>query len=143
MQSLKGAAAVVISTILLTLSLPLMAEPVPPGGDDEIRNRLAPFGSVCRAGEDCGAATAAASGGTLSGEAVYNQFCFACHATGVGGAPLFADAEAWEPRIAKGMDALMASTLNGVGAMPPKGTCMNCSDDELRAAVGHMTGQAL
>ena len=142
MQSFKGAAAAVLSIVLFTLTLPLVAEPVPPGSHDEIRSRLEPFGSVCRAGDDCGASVAAAGGEPLSGEAVYGQFCFACHATGVGGAPLFADAEAWAPRIAKGMDALMVSTLNGVGAMPPKGTCMNCSDTELQAAVEHMIGQA-
>ena len=128
--------------ILLALTLPLAAEPVPPGADDEIRSRLAPFGSLCRAGEDCGAAVAAASGAPLTGEQVYSQFCFACHATGVGGAPLFADAAAWAPRTAKGIDALMVSTLNGVGAMPPRGTCMNCSDEELQATVEYMTSQA-
>ena len=40
-----------------------------------------------------------------------------------------------EPRIAKGMEVLMDSTLNGIGLMPPRGTCMNCSDDELRSVV--------
>lgn len=130
-------------TALLALSLglfsqPLRADAVPPGTDDDIRDRLAPFGNLCRAGDDCGSSAAVADAGPLSGEAVYNQFCFACHATGASDAPIFADAEAWAPRIDKGMDTLMASTLNGIGMMPPKGTCMNCSDDELQAAVDYM-----
>ena len=130
-------------TALLALSLgllsqPLRADAVPPGTDDDIRDRLAPFGSLCRAGDDCGSSAAVADTGPLSGEAVYNQFCFACHATGASEAPIFADAEAWAPRIDKGMDTLMTSTLNGIGMMPPKGTCMNCSDDELQAAVDYM-----
>jgi cytochrome c5 len=120
----------------------LGADSVPPGTDDDIRERLAPFGSLCRAGDDCGSASAVADTGPLSGEDVYNQFCFACHATGASDAPIFANAEAWSPRIDKGMDALMSSTLNGIGMMPPKGTCMNCSDEELRAAVGYMVEAA-
>jgi cytochrome c5 len=114
---------------------------LPPGTNDEISERLTPFGSVCRSGDDCGVVAAGAASGPLSGQQVYDQFCFACHATGVGGAPLFGDAAAWEPRVAKGLDELMASTLNGVNAMPAKGTCMNCSDDELNAAVDYMIEQ--
>lgn len=142
MQSFKAAATAFASMVLLALAVPAIAEPVPPGGDAQIRERLTPFGSVCRTGEDCGAATAAAGGAALTGDAVYNQFCFVCHATGVSEAPLFANADAWAPRIAKGMDTLMASTLNGIGAMPPRGTCMNCSDEELQAAVNYMVEQA-
>ena len=111
---------------------------VPPGTSDDIDQRLGAFGSVCRAGDDCGASTAAASSGPLSGQQVYDQFCFACHTTGVGGAPKMGDAAAWAPRRDKGMDVLMDSTLNGLNAMPAKGTCMNCSDDELTEAVNYM-----
>jgi len=115
-----------------------VAYAVPPGTPDEIRERVQPFGSLCRAGEDCGQATAAAASGPLSGEQVYNQFCFACHTSGVGGAPILGDAAAWEPRIAQGVDTLLQHTLNGINAMPAKGTCMNCSDDELRDAMQYM-----
>ena len=115
---------------------------LPPGTDDEISARLEPFGTVCRTGDDCGAATAAVASGPLSGQQVYDQFCFACHMSGVGGAPLFGDVEAWAERSAKGMDVLMASTINGIGTMPAKGTCMNCSDDELSSAVTYMLDNA-
>lgn len=125
-----------VVTTLTVLSV--QADAVPPGTDDQIRDRLAPFGSLCRAGDECGSVSAAVASGPRSGEDVYNQFCFACHATGASDAPLFADVEAWAPRIAKGMDTLMASTLNGIGMMPAKGTCMDCSDDELQAAVDYM-----
>ena len=111
---------------------------VPPGTTDEIAERVKPFGSVCRSGDDCGTIAAAAASGPLSGQAVYDQFCFACHATGVSGAPKLGVADDWTPRVAKGMDTLMNSTLNGLNAMPAKGTCMSCSDDELQAAVDHM-----
>ena len=79
-----------------------------------------------------------------SGEQVYQASCQSCHASGAANAPKFADAAAWQPRIAKGMDALYASALNGVPgtAMLPKGTCAACSDDELKAAVDYMVEKA-
>ena len=117
------------------------ASAVPPGTDAEIESRIIPFGTVCRAGDDCGSASAVAATGPLSGQQVYDQFCFACHATGVGDAPMLGDAEAWAPRVDKGMDVLMASTLNGINTMPAKGTCMSCSDEELNAAVTYMLEQ--
>jgi len=122
--------------------LAAVAYAVPPGTTDEIRARVQPFGEVCRTGADCGQAAAAAASGPLSGEQVYNQFCFACHASGVGGAPVFGDAVAWTPRVAQGVDVLLNHTLNGLNAMPPKGTCMNCSDDELRGAMQYMVDAA-
>ena len=128
-----------VAAMLAVLSV--HADAVPPGTDDEIRDRLAPFGSLCRAGEDCGSGAAVAASGPRSGEDVYNQSCFACHATGASGAPILGDAESWAPRIEKGMEALMASTLNGLGMMPPKGTCMACSDEELQAATEYMIHQ--
>nr|MCS5577811.1 c-type cytochrome [Alteromonas macleodii] len=27
---------------------------------------------------------------------------------------------------------------NGINAMPPRGTCGNCSDDEIKAAIEYM-----
>jgi cytochrome c5 len=115
------------------------AERVPPGTEQEIRERLKPFASLCRAGEDCGGGEAvAATGGARTGEQVYNQFCGTCHAAGIAGAPTLDDTEAWEPRLAQGMDTLWDHTLNGINAMPAKGTCMNCSDEELRAAMDYM-----
>ena len=69
------------------------------------------------------------------GQAIYDKHCRGCHIAGVGGAPKPDDAAAWAPRIAKGSDAMLQTVLSGKGAMPPKGTCMSCSDDELKAAI--------
>lgn len=71
-------------------------------------------------------------------EAAYQRSCFACHASGAGGAPKPDDAAAWEERLEKGMDAVMANVIGGMGAMPPRGLCLDCSDSELRAVVDHM-----
>lgn len=74
-----------------------------------------------------------------TGEEVYQTKCSVCHATGAAGAPKFGDAAAWGTRIEKGSDALYASALKGVNAMPPKGMCMDCTNDEIKAAVDYMT----
>jgi len=76
------------------------------------------------------------------GEAVYHSVCFACHATGVAGSPVFGNKELWAPRIATGMDALYHSAINGKGAMPPKGGKFSLSDDEVKAAVSYMVDHA-
>jgi len=107
----------------------------------EIEERIAPVGEVCLQGDSsCGGAAVAASSGPRSGEEVYNSACMACHTTGAGGAPMLGDAAAWADRIAKGTDALYASGVQGVPGtgMIAKGGCMNCSDEEIHAAVDYM-----
>jgi len=79
----------------------------------------------------------------LSGKEIYDTKCFVCHATGVANAPKLGDAAAWAPRIAQGMDVLMQSAIDGKNnVMPPRGTCMECSDDDLKAAIEYMTSQS-
>ena len=79
-----------------------------------------------------------AAAGPRSGEEVYNAHCAACHGTGVAGAPKVGDAAAWAPRAAQGIDTLLSHATNGLNAMPPKGTCAACSEDELKGAIEHM-----
>ena len=119
-----------------------VAESRPPGTDDEIRARLQPFGTSCMEGDTtCGGIPAAvASGAARSGQEVYDTFCFACHATGLTGAPLFQDEAQWAPRLEKGMDALVESSMAGINAMPPMGTCMACSEEEMAAAIRYASG---
>ena len=80
----------------------------------------------------------------MSGEQVFKKHCFACHMTGAANAPKIGDAEAWAPRIAKGMDALVLAAINGIPntAMPAKGTCTSCSEEELQAAIDFMVQQS-
>lgn len=143
-----------LSVLTLCFAASAAADRVPPGTDEQIRERLQPFGQLCRAGEDCGAGgqasqgstpaagdMASAGGGAMSGEQVYNQFCGTCHNAGVAGAPVLGDGEVWESRLAKGMDTLWDHTLNGFNAMPAKGTCMGCSDEELRNALDYMVAE--
>lgn len=76
------------------------------------------------------------------GLATYTKSCAVCHATGVAGAPKLGDKAAWAPRISTGADALVASVTNGKGVMPPKGTCMDCSGADLKAAVDYIVSQS-
>ena len=76
-----------------------------------------------------------------TGEEIYKTKCFVCHLTGAAGAPKIDDKAAWAPRLATGMDALFTSVKNGKNAMPPKGTCMDCTDDELKATIEYITSQ--
>ena len=110
---------------------------------DEIAARLQPAGQVCVFGEACAQGMkipGAAPAEPKTPEGVYNTYYQACHATGANNAPVFGNAEAWQPRIAKGIDALYESGINGFnnGAMPARGTCVDCTDDEIKATVDYM-----
>ena len=83
-----------------------------------------------------------ASGGRRTGQQIYDTFCFACHATGVTEAPLFGSLEQWQPRIDKGVDTLVATSLTGLNLMPPMGICMSCTEDEMRDAIQYIVDNA-
>jgi cytochrome c5 len=95
----------------------------------------APAAAAPAAAAPAAAAPVAVAAG--AGEALYKQSCAMCHATGVANAPKFGDKAAWAPRIKQGMDTLVASAVNGKGAMPPKGGS-NASPAEVRAAVEYL-----
>lgn len=111
--------------------------------EDQIRERIAPVGEVCLEGEDCGSTAPAAesSDGPRSGEEVYEAACTSCHGSGVAGAPVTGDADAWSSRVDKGMETLIDHAINGFNAMPAKGGCGGCSDEEVQAAVEYMVEQ--
>ncbi len=72
------------------------------------------------------------------GESTYQQACAMCHAAGVADAPILGEQAAWAERIALGRDALISSSINGKGFMPPKGGQTQLSDDDVTAAVDFM-----
>lgn len=77
-------------------------------------------------------------------EATYMMSCFACHSTGAAGAPKVGpgNADAWAPRLEKGMDAVVANAINGLNTMPPKGLCFTCSDADLAALIDYMVSSS-
>ena len=63
-------------------------------------------------------------------------------ATGLLGAPKIGDAAAWKERADHqgGLDGILAKAITGINSMPPKGTCADCSDAELKGAIQKMSG---
>ncbi|WP_263081837.1 c-type cytochrome [Endozoicomonas sp. Mp262] len=112
----------------------------------EIAERIAPVGKACETDQECaknaGVIASSSSSGPRSGEQVFNQFCTACHTPGLLNAPKINDKATWSARMDElgGFDKLLSNAINGIGSMPAKGTCMNCSDDEISSAIEYMSG---
>lgn len=84
----------------------------------------------------------AVSSQAADGKTVYETVCKICHATGVMGAPKFADKAAWAARSKQGLAVLEERAIKGfkgkMGMMPPKGGNAALTDDEVKAAVAYM-----
>ena len=103
----------------------------------EIAKRIQPVGQVKIAKAEV-AEKPDGVGAASVGEKIYNKFCVACHSTGLAGAPKKGNQADWKPRIAKGAATLLKHAISGLNAMPPKGTCMQCTNKELQAAIKYM-----
>lgn len=111
--------------------------------EKQVSERLAPEGQVALESEvgAMNTAAAGASSGPRSGEEIYQSKCVACHSTGAAGAPKLGVAADWESRVAQGMETLYTNAIQGIRGMPAKGLCMDCSDDEVKAAVDYILAQ--
>mgnify|MGYP000185647007 CR=1 FL=1 len=124
--------------------------------ESNIAERVSRTGTVCLKGEECAGAVmssgaeeaeapAEVATGPRAGDAIFNTYCTACHSTGAAGAPKVGDAAAWTAHLeANGNDfeALWKSGWNGKGAMPSKGMCADCSEEEFSGAVQYMLDQS-
>jgi len=81
-----------------------------------------------------------------NGKATYNKVCIACHMTGVAGAPALKNKARWTEIAAKGIKQLHQDAINGFtgkyGVMPARGSCTDCSDQDLFDAVAYMLRKA-
>jgi cytochrome c5 len=105
--------------------------------EQQVAARIAPAGHVSMAGQ----VAAVTSGGVESARAggdIYAINCIACHSSGVAGAPIMGDVAAWSARLEQGLETVYTNAINGIRGMPMRGTCMDCSDDEVKAAVDHI-----
>jgi len=118
---------------------------------DALAKRIAPVGKVCLEGQSCQQDAAAIQVAEASpskeytgrsGDKIYHTYCIACHSSGAAGAPRLGSAREWQPRIAKGMDTLVKHSIEGLGAMPPKGFCSDCSDEELAHVTQYMVDKS-
>lgn len=132
--------------------------------DEAVLERIKPVGTVCIKGQVCNGdkaskqaeqpaaeqaqaepvaqepAVAASAGRT--GEQVATQSCNVCHGSGILQAPVTGDTAAWQVRAdaAGGLAGLLKVSKAGKGAMPPMGTCADCTDEELTSAIKFMSG---
>jgi len=119
-----------------------------------IAERIRPAGEVCLAGQPCAGEPAAAaigdsppssvaSGETFNAEQTYQQSCAICHNSGMAGAPKLGDNDLWAAQLEeKGLPLLVQNAITGINAMPARGMCMTCSDENIEALVRYLIGQA-
>ncbi len=77
-------------------------------------------------------------GSKNEGEQIVKHFCANCHAVKPLislGAPKIQQKNDWEPRVKKGLQQLLEHTTQGFNAMPVRGGCFECSDEQLALAI--------
>lgn len=75
------------------------------------------------------------------GKEIYNHFCVNCHDINPKiplGAPRVGVKKDWVKRLDQGVGQLFQHTSEGVNAMPPRGGCFECSDEQLRLVLCYM-----
>jgi cytochrome c5 len=104
-----------------------------------IETNTSPIGQVNVAGaSEQAAAAATAAAAPLTGEQLYKKDCAFCHDNGTAGAPKYGDAAGWAPHLAKGADVLKEHALKGFKAMPARGLCPQCTDEQTLSALDYM-----
>ena len=127
--------------ILCTVGLFIHTQQAFAAKTSTIAERLKPVGQVHIKKLSKAKLVAKASATPLSGKEIYANNCTTCHQDGVAGAPKLGDAAEWDKRKKdKSIEGLVKNAIQGVGFMPPKGTCMDCSDADIEAAVKFMLG---
>lgn len=113
--------------------------------DEEIAQRIKPVGVVCVQGDECAKSVAVAAPSASAGrsaEDIVAKYCSVCHVSGLLGAPIIGETADWQARADAqgGIDGILKTAISGVNAMPAKGTCSDCSDDELMSTIKYMSG---
>lgn len=137
-----------IKLIIFGMLLPLLTNAASDFDRDQIQKRIRPIGEV-RVTKDLSDDASPTqitnkpqqvdTAEQNPGAKIYEQYCKTCHQNGLAGAPKYRVDVDWKPRMAeKSMDDMVANAIKGINAMPPKGTCMSCSDEDIRMAVEYM-----
>jgi len=152
----KGMQSRVVKMSLMIVGLSVAGAALAQSARDQlIAERLAPAGSVCLAGEACvtgssaagsTASTAApamaqAASAEFSASATYEQYCAMCHNTGMANAPRRDDAAHWTARVAEvGLATITNNAITGINAMPARGMCATCTDEQIGELVQYLSG---
>lgn len=91
-------------------------------------------GALCASADD---------GATLLDERqarLFGEICATCHVQPGIGAPIVGRPDDWADARARGLEQMLARTVDGYLGMPPLGTCGSCSEDDFRALIRFMSG---
>jgi cytochrome c5 len=77
-----------------------------------------------------------------TGQAVVEEVCVSCHASGKDGAPKIGDIKAWTEHSKKGVESLVSSAITGHKAMPARAGMDKLGDTDLRNAVTYLVIQS-
>lgn len=80
-------------------------------------------------------------GTNYEGAQIYTHFCSTCHAQKpliLLGAPRYRDENDWSGRIKQDIKLLFLHTTEGFNAMPARGGCFECTDEQLILALVEM-----
>lgn len=84
---------------------------------------------------------ASLKGDKNAGQKIYQHYCALCHAKNPRiplGAPRKGIKADWQQRSKKGIDGLLKSIDGGLGAMPARGGCFECSDELLKKSIVYL-----
>lgn len=80
-----------------------------------------------------------------AGEKIFKEFCSTCHAIKPVvdiQAPRIGDKKIWHALHRLGIQTLLSMTINGKGAMPARGGCFECSDQQLQETIQYMLDES-
>lgn len=75
------------------------------------------------------------------GMQIYTHFCSTCHASKpliALGAPRFREESDWDARLKQDIKVLFKHTEEGINAMPPRGGCFECTNEQLVLSIVEM-----
>ncbi len=78
------------------------------------------------------------AGSKTEGMQIVQHYCAMCHSEKPMiqvGAPTIGDATAWSLRMKQGLNTLFKHTNEGLNAMPARGGCFECTDQQLMMAI--------
>ncbi|MCR9192097.1 MAG: c-type cytochrome [Gammaproteobacteria bacterium] len=78
------------------------------------------------------------TGSKTEGQSIVKHYCISCHATHPMiplGAPRIGHTKDWAPRLKQSQKELWQHVDEGFRAMPARGGCFECSDEQLKQAI--------
>ena len=76
------------------------------------------------------------------GATIYKMACSGCHDIGAYQSPILGNAAQWQKVLQQPIELTYKHTLEGINAMPARGYCNICNDEQLKITVDYMLEQA-